>query len=512
MKKQILTNLGSNYLFSFFGMALGFFLVPFLIGKLGKEAFGLTVLAESTALFFEILTVSVRVALSRHATFALSAEKMDDFTEYLSTGRVILYGSSAMVLAFGLVVSALFTHIFKVPPVYALDSQILFLLISLGFVISIPNIVFWSVLYAKQRFDLINLSMSVGLVLRAVFLFAYYSFAPKEWQTLTAYGAIYFSMAYVQNQMIYRWSHKVMPELSIRFRSFKRERVREILSFSIHTSMTRASQLLYQETAHILMNVLWGPAYNAVYSIALKLPNTMRRIFLEPSWALTPTFTDLAAKGDKKRMEELLYFYSKVLTIVTTPMSFALMFFSAPIIQAWVGPDFQLAGELMPLFSISLFVAIPFSLSGCLMNAFGKMKVPSFVSLATAVLNVLLCLGLGHWLGWRLYGIAWATVISSLWLSTFFFPYYACQVAGISWWSYALESMIKPFALASVSVGVGFWMFRFTPWTGNLTWMMAGAASLVSLVYYVVAYFLLFSASEKVHTRDLFGAALRRVS
>jgi membrane protein EpsK len=504
MKNQILNNLGSNYILSFFGMALGFLLVPFLIRNLGKEAYGITVLVESTVAFFEILTVSVRMALSRHATFALSSERLGEFREYLSTGQVILYASSVAVIMLGFVISLYFTNLFRIPAVYATDSRVLFLLVSMAFTISVPNIVFWSVLYAKQRFDLINLSMSLGLIVRAVLIFIYYLSVPPSWKTLTAYGVIYLVMTYIQNYMTCRWSKILMPGLTIDIRFFKRERVREILSFSLHSSLTRISSLLYQETSQIITNILWGPAYNAIYSVALKLPNTMRKIFLEPSWALTPTFTDLAARGDKQRMETLLFLYSKVLSIATVPLSFVLIFFSEPIILAWVGPDFEMAGKLMPLFSISLFVGIPFSLSGCLMNAFGKVKIPSLVSLATALVNLVLCVVLGHWLSWKLYGIAWATVISSLLTATFFYPIYACRAAGISIRRYSMESLVKPLALACLLIGIGFWMLQFTPFGGRLNWAMALTIVFLSAVYYLTAYALLFNLSEKITLWNLF--------
>ncbi len=501
MKKQIIKNLSSTYIFGFLGMALGFLLVPFLLGKLGKEAYGLVVLAESTAAFFEILTISIRMSLSRHATFALSRQRMDELREYLSTGRVILYISSACVLGLSLLVSMFFTTIFRVPLILSNDCTILFLLICLGLIVSIPNIVFWSVLYAKQRFDLINLSMSLGLVLRAVLIFLYYMFAPAPWRTLTAYGVIYFLMTCAQNYLTYYWSRIEMPERIIQLRFFKRARIREILSFSLHTSLSRISSLLYQETAHVLINILWGPAYNALYSISLKLPNMMRKIFLEPSWSLTPTFTDLVAKNDKRRMEILLFLYSKVITILTLPLCLTLFFFAEPIIKAWVGPEFLMAGKLLPLFSISLFVGIPFSLSGCLVNAFGKVKLPSIISLITALVNLVLCIWLGHWLSWKLFGIAWANIIASLLIVTFFYPIYACRIAGISIRRYCAESWIKPLGLAMIMIGLAFWSLRSSSYGAQLNTVLLSAVFFLSISYYLGAFFLLFNSEEKIFIR-----------
>ena len=515
MKKQILVNVGSNYALSFFGMALGFMLVPFLITRLGKDAYGLTVLAETTVAFFEILTISVRIALSRHATFSLSKNDLESFIEYLSTGRVILYFSAGIVLAIGTFVSVHFTRFFQVPASMGLDSKVLFFLVCLGFTISIPNIIFWSVLYAKQRFDLINFSTSFGLVMRAACLFIYYSYAPAEYRTLSAYGVIYLIMTSAQNFMIYFWHKRVMPEgLRVRFKYFKKERVKEILSFSLHTSLSHASQLLYQETAQIIINVFWGPVYNAIYSVTLKLPNIMRRIFVEPSFALAPTFTDLAARGDRNRVGQLLYLYSKALSVVTYPISFVLIFFSGPLIRAWVGPDFEMAGRLLPYFAISLFFQIPLSLAGCLPNAYGKVKIPSFVSLFSAICNLILCLVLGQGFGFKLFGIAWAALVCSSGFGSLFLPTYCCRIAGLSVRRYWVESLIKPLSLSCIFMVGGFYGLGLSRFSSFMDIRLLLTLAGLTIAYYLTAYLTILSAEEKRHTHDVLNSvrsAVRKV-
>ncbi len=498
MRKMIIANVGSNYLLSFFGMALGFLLVPFLIHKLGADAYGLTVLAESTVAFFEILTISVRMALSRHATVALSRNEIDDFIEYLSTGRVVLYFSAAIVFVAGLFLSVNFTSLFRVPPEFAMDSRVLFFLVSLGFTISIPNIIFWSVLYARQRFDLINISSSVGLVMRAVCVFVFYSFAPKEYQTLTAYGLIYLAMTFTQNFMIYFWHKKLMPEgRRIGRAFFRRHRMREILSFSFNTSLIRASALLYQETAHIIINVFWGASYNALYSVALKLPNMMRRIFIEPSWSLTSTFTDLFARGDKPRMERLLYTYSKMMSVATFPLCIILVLFSRNIISAWVGPGFEMASGVMPYFCIPLFTSIPFALSGCLVNAAGKVKWPSIISFVSAVLNLVLCLVLGVHFGWKLYGVAWAALLCSLLNIATFHPVYACRVSGVSIGRYWIESFVKPILLTGFLMMGGYWLLKLGNFQHFMDPLLLATLSALCMACYGLSYVFLLDAYEK---------------
>ncbi|NQT95805.1 MAG: hypothetical protein HQ572_05085, partial [Candidatus Omnitrophica bacterium] len=81
MKNQVVKNLGAHYIAKLMGMLLGLFLIPFLVRKLGKDAFGLIIITESVIAFFQIATISLRISLSRHATFALAQGNKDNFVE-----------------------------------------------------------------------------------------------------------------------------------------------------------------------------------------------------------------------------------------------------------------------------------------------------------------------------------------------------------------------------------------------------------------------------------------------
>src|SRR5258708_4033788 len=162
MKNQIIKNIFSNYFANILQMGLGIMIVPFLIAKLGKDSFGIIVLVETIICFFEIIATSVRVSLSRFVTFSLSQNNEKDFLEYLSCGRFLLLLATALIFIFGTFLSFFFQRIFQVPPGIALQSKLLFFIVNLSFVFSMPNIIYWSILYAKQRFDLINMAFSFG--------------------------------------------------------------------------------------------------------------------------------------------------------------------------------------------------------------------------------------------------------------------------------------------------------------------------------------------------------------
>jgi len=496
MKIQIIKNLFSNYLVSSLQMILGVLVVPFLIIKLGKEAFGLIVLVESTIALFEVMIGSVRIALSRHATYALAKGDLDEFTKYLSTGKYILYVIGSIVLLLGVIVSCFFSNIFKVPLDLIYPSKIMFLLVVSSFFITIPNVVYWSILYSKQRFDMLNFASSIGLIFRAVCIFVLFSILPLKYISLVTYGLIYLLMKITENTLIYIWHKKVMPGIHLTLKYFQSDKVREIISFSGYTSLSTVSALLYENTANILINVFYGPLYNAIYAVSLKIPMTINNIFLRATWSLAPTVTDLVAKNDKDRLEKLFFIYSKMICIVTLPMILFIMVVSKKIIVLWVGKDFSQSAGLLLIHLIPIMMILPLSVISLAINAYAKVKIPSMVTASIAVVNVILGILLAKFLGLKLYGFAISAALCTIINSAVFAPYYSCKISGMHFSKYVLNAFLKPLFLGCLVILPLYFIINFMSHNLNLS-MLLVQSIFISIVYYCIAYFCLINKYEK---------------
>ena len=498
MKNQIIKNIGSNYFVNFLQMLLGLLIIPFLIFKLGKDAFGLTVLAESLIAIFEIIAFSVRIALARHATFALARGSKEEFISYLSSGRYLLFACGVVVLLLGGTLSYFFPNIFHVPAHFEQQSRILFFLITAAFFITIPNIVYWSVLYSQQRFDLINMASSAGIIFRAAAIFVLFSFLPSQHISLVTYGCIYFVMRWFENFLIYVWHKRVMPELRLGIRHFQWAKMKEIFSFSGYTMLSNISNMLYDNTSNILINIFYGPALNALYAVSLKIPMTIKNFFLRATWTLTPTVTDLAAKKETARIEQLFFTYSKFVAIATIPLSIFIIFTSHQIISLWVGKDFQEAANLLAIHMLPLIVILPFEITNCVPNAYGKVKVPSQINFVIALGNVLLGIVLARHFSLGLYGFAISAAFCTFLSSGVFIPYYSSRITGIPLKKYILNVFIQPLLLA---VGISIFGFvlvqaLLSGFSTTFTFLFAEAALLL-MVYYVCAGLLLLTPAEK---------------
>ncbi|MDE2028751.1 MAG: oligosaccharide flippase family protein, partial [Candidatus Omnitrophica bacterium] len=450
---QILKNVFSNYFANFLQLALGVLVVPFLIRKLGQGSFGIVVLVESIICFFEVLATSVRIALSRYVTFSLSQERHEAFLEYLSSGRYLLFFSAALIFLLGSILSLNFQHVFQVPSDMVFQSKLLFFIVVFSFVITVPNIIYWSVLYAKQRFDLINLAFSSGIILRAVFIFTLFSVLPSPYVCLITYGFIYLSMKFMENYMVYRWHKNLVPDLKPSLAYFKPHCVREILSFSLYSSINSLAYLAYENTAIVLVNIFYGPAINAVYAVSLKIPTVIKNFFARATWTLNPTVTDLMARNDDAEIKRLFFVYSKAIAIAVIPLCLFIFFMAHQIIGLWIGAGFETAASLLTIHILPLMVILPLEAVGCITNAHAKVKVPSQVSMAVALCNVGTGILLAKVFSLGLYGFALSAAFFTMLYSAVFMPYYSCRLAKISFKQYIMRSLVQPFALAALIVG-----------------------------------------------------------
>ena len=453
MNRQIIKNLISNYMLTGIGMILGFFLLPFLIRKLGHEGFGVTVVAEALIAFFFVFVSAIRIAVSRYVTLSLSQEKTEDCLLYLSTGRRILHILMVVSLLLGVILAILFPVFFKVPANLHHQSQVMFLLIVISFVLSIPNVVYWAILYGYQRFDLINISNAGGTILRAVAIFTLYSFLSGKWASLGAYGMVYFVMTMGQNYIVYRWAMSLMPSAARIGFQYDLPKAAEILLYTRYTVMATVSSTLYGSVVPVIINIFCGPMANTIFAVASRIPGVLSSIFLQPAWSLVPTCTHYVGRNERDKVERLFFMYSKGTLIVFCPLIFSVAVCSRMILHWWVGDGFNSAIVVMMILSAGTLLGSFGFLSSVVTSAYGEIKIPTIVGIVSAFLSIGLGVVFAFFFKMGLPGLAMGGLLITLGGAFCFSPIYACHILKADVKKYYKESFFIPILLTVFSFG-----------------------------------------------------------
>jgi O-antigen/teichoic acid export membrane protein len=493
MKQQIIKNVFSNYLLTGIGMVLAFFLVPFLIRKLGHEGFGVTVVAEGLILLFYVFVYAVRISVSRYVTLSLSQKKMDDCFLYLSTGKKILNVLMIWSFGAGIIVAIFFPIFFRVPNGLQQQSQAMFLLIVIAFVLSIPNVLYWSVLYGYHRFDLINFSTAGGSILRAAVIFILYSFLAGGWASLATYGVVYFVTTMGQNYIVYRWAKSLMPSCARIGPEYDRPKAKEILSYTRYTVLSTMSGTLYNSVMPVIINIFCGPTANTVYGVASRIPSVLKSIFLEPAWSLIPTCTHYVAQNERGKVEKLFFMYSKAVLVVLCPIIFSVAVSSKMILHWWVGEGFGPAISVMMILAVSALLSSFSYLCTVVTNAYGKIQWPTFVGIISAVASIGLGAFLAFFFKMGLPGLAIGSLLVTFAGSFLFSPIFTCHILKTDVRKYLMESFFVPMFLTLLSFGWELFFWGDVHFSMKFFSLMAVAA----LLYAWLVLHFVFNKKEK---------------
>src|ERR1700680_4423392 len=151
LRAQAVKNVSMIWLSLFVHVVGGFFLSPFILHKLGDDAFSLWVLVFSITGYYGLLDLGIRSSIVRYVAKFTATQDADKLRRFLSTS-VAFYAIASLVVF--LLTGIGFFHLqslFKIPPSFLGSARVLFALAGTGVALSFPLSVFAAVLEGVQE-------------------------------------------------------------------------------------------------------------------------------------------------------------------------------------------------------------------------------------------------------------------------------------------------------------------------------------------------------------------------
>ncbi|MCU1291750.1 MAG: polysaccharide biosynthesis protein, partial [Bryobacterales bacterium] len=241
--RHIARNVLFNWLGTIANMAVGFFLSPFILHRLGDVAFGVWVLAISVVAYLGLLDLGMQSSVLRFVSKGHTKGDHEGASDAISAALWVRLQISAVALLLSAALAAIFPHVFKVPAELASDARKAIFLIGLTTASTMSIGVVGGVLSALNRYDLQNYVSLLQTVIRVVgvvwVLRAGYGIVAIAWCELLA--------TMVGNLLLVWIARRLYPELRIQLKKPRRETLSQIWSYSFYAFLTTiAVQLVYQ--------------------------------------------------------------------------------------------------------------------------------------------------------------------------------------------------------------------------------------------------------------------------
>ncbi|HEY4783634.1 MAG TPA: flippase, partial [Chthoniobacterales bacterium] len=455
--RHIARNVLFNWLGTIANMAVGFFLSPFILHRLGDVAFGVFVLANSVVAYLGLLDLGMQSSVLRFVSKGHTKGDHEGASEAISAALWVRLQVSALALLLSAGIAVVFPHIFKVPADLANDARKAILLIGVVTAISMSVGVVGGVISALNRYDLqnyVNLTQTAIRVVGVVFVL-------RAGHGIVGIAVSELVATVVGNVLLVWIARRLYPELRIQLKKPKRETLKQIWSYSFYAFLTTiAVQLVYQ-TDNLVVGAFVSASAVTFFAIANNLCRYATQIVSSMGGTFVPAASTYEAAGDSASLLMLYKNGTRATLMISLPILITFIVRGPTFIGLWMGPEYaHSSGIVLIILSIALFFSYANRTAGAIAFGVEKHKTTALWSIGEGVANLALSILLVHWYG--IYGVAIGTMVPSLFVQVILWPRYISKLVGLSsfeviWqiWGPMLLASI-PFAIASYAISILF--------------------------------------------------------
>jgi O-antigen/teichoic acid export membrane protein len=368
-------------------VAISFFLFPFIVKYVGKEIYGVYLVAMTITGYFGLLDLGVMSALTKYVSEYNGKKDRESVNKIVnaSLSFYVLTGITVALLLFFFSLS--FVKFFKILPANIPVAKDLFLIASLSALLVWPLNTFRGF---TQGLNLWNIDASVNISVQIINGICTYVLLISGCgiiqlfvvnQVLTILGSM-FLYAYIRKNYCFK---VVFPYLEFKTYKF-------IFNFSFFCFASAVISSFLFQVHNLLIGYFVSVSAVSTYAVAYNIQSYLRVInstIGAPPWTIA---SEMEGRGEHESQRQLVLKGTKYMSAVFLPVILILFVFVEPFIIYWMGDSFR--ESILPAKVIILFWLFngTLELAGSMLSAKGIVKKPLLIQLGVVAVNLAITL------------------------------------------------------------------------------------------------------------------------
>jgi O-antigen/teichoic acid export membrane protein len=386
-------------------MAVGLLVLPFNVAHLGKAAYGLWVLTTSITAYFSVLDLGYSGAVVKFVAQYRAKYDIRALNETLSTTFYLFASFGVLTYLVAIVIAVFIDRILHLAPDQVRTARLVLLITTVFVAIGTACTVFGAVINGFQRYDLNNVAGTASTVVIAVV---------NVLVLWAGYGLVALVVATTIVRVLTFWvyrsnAYRVFPEMCIRLDLFRRDRLRELTSFSVFMALIDWANKLNYSIDAIVIGIMLGTGAVAVWSVGQRLAEAAQRLTNQLNDILFPNIVDHSASDRVDRLQRLFLVGTRLTLATVVPIAAVLLLMAGPLVRAWVGPEFNDSIVIVQLLALVVVVRVGSATSTTLLKGAERHRLVAVVNVVTAAANVSLSVVLAKSMGLK--GVAIGTLV-----------------------------------------------------------------------------------------------------
>ncbi len=431
-------------------VAVGFWLTPFVLGRVGREGFGLYALATSVIAWLALLDLGLTPGLKAHLARRSAHPDPDMVSRLASSTFFPQLGIALVVLLGGVAVADAVPKWLGVSAALASDAAALTALLAAAVAVSLATQSFNAILVAHQHLSRENLSRLTLVVVRATVMVA------LLWRdtSLVALGVAHLAAVLASAAWNVWWANRLTPGLQIRRRLATRADLKPVAGCGGWFSAGAAAGLLISGSDRIVAGKMVSLEAVAVLSVTASAyvfaESAISQVINHARPALGQLFGENRPAAVLRAYRQLVLGGAGLGLIAASSIWAANRVF----IEAWVGSAHYGGALLDALLALNCVLALVILPSRAVLAAHLTVRPQTMARILEGALNLVLAIWLTSRLG--LIGTVLSTSLAALATSAWYLPQLTLRVLRAD--PRAMHDALGRLALfaAAMSLAAGF--------------------------------------------------------
>ncbi len=344
---------------------VGLWFTPYLVHHLGPAAYGLIPLATTIVSYFSLLSQTLGAALSRNLALTLGQGDRENSNHVFGTvlaASLIL--CAVLLLPLG-AVAVLSPKLFDLPPGMQTETQILFGVVGVSFLLTLISTCFSAVSFIRNQIYLNNITGLIQSICRVALTVTLFMAASPR--VLYAALAILFSTL-VATGLSVAFAKYSVPWLKMTGVAYDRTAFRGFYRTSSHQLVMQIGTVIVMSCEIVLVNRLFGHDDAGRYAAVIQWLFLLRNVSTALVVLFVPTILAFYARNDN---HELVCYAQRSMRWVGLCLALPtgyLCGLSSQVLHVWLGHEFQglwpimfvqlaplvVITSVLPLYTISL--------------------------------------------------------------------------------------------------------------------------------------------------------------
>lgn len=399
-------------------MAVGFFLMPYVMRTIGEAGYGAWVFVNAVAGYSTLLYMGFGSTVCRFVADKRARDDWDGLNAVTSGVFAVYFASAAGVMAVSAGLALAAPRLGDWGDVPVSDVRIAMVLLGLNIAIGMLGSIYGGVLIATQRFDIYSAIEAVIALARLGLTIA---FLQKDGALVTL-GAIFLGVTVLENAVTVWWAYREIPTLSIRRRHISRVVLKECFSFSMFTALRGMAVRVIHLTDVVVIGLILGKAAAVPYYVALRLVQMISTPLEKIGDVVLPQASEMHARGQREGLEELCARAMGMGLLLASAFLIGSVYFGEVFLTTWMGTGLEGSYLILIILAASQVIAQPLIILRQALTAIGDVKRPAYIDVAQAVANLVLSILFVR--VWGIVGVAWGTFLPLVLIEGFIlFPY-----------------------------------------------------------------------------------------